>query len=64
METTTITRTHHLAFRLSLALPVCGSNDGGGLLLDPDRVTCEDCRRICGLGPKPLSWDEAYDLVR
>lgn len=45
METTTI---HHLALRLSTAVAICGSADER-LSLDADRVTCPDCRRICGL---------------
>jgi len=48
-----VTPTHHLAFRLSEAVPICGSGDGGGLSLEADKVTCEQCRRICELGPLP-----------
>lgn len=48
METTTI---HHAAFRMAEALAICGAAGSGELSLDADRVTCPDCRRICGLGP-------------
>lgn len=41
---------HHLAMRRSLAVAVCGADhDDEGLSLDPQRVTCTVCRRICGL---------------
>jgi hypothetical protein len=45
--------THHLAMRRSLAVPLCGRDDGGGLSLDADNVTCAECRRTAGLGPEP-----------
>jgi len=45
--------THHLAFRLSEAVPLCGATDDEGLSLDPDKVVCAACRRIAELGPLP-----------
>lgn len=41
---------HHLAFRLSEAVPICGHTlTGDGLSLEADKVTCGLCRRICEL---------------
>jgi len=45
--------THHLAMCLSVAVPLCGRDDGEGLSLDADKVKCEECRRIAELGPLP-----------
>jgi hypothetical protein len=45
---------HHLAFRMSEAVPICGQTlTGDGLSLEADKVTCERCRRICELGEPP-----------
>jgi hypothetical protein len=46
---------HHLAFRKADAVPICGSADGGELSLAPERIGCEACRRIVGLGPLEVS---------
>ena len=44
---------HHLAFRMSDAVPICGqTKTGDGLSLESDKVTCPECRHICELGPR------------
>lgn len=52
--------THHLAFRLSDAVAICGSADTD-LSLDADKITCVDCRRICGLAPICVGCNEVHD---
>lgn len=51
---------HHLAFRGTREVSICGSGDGGELSLSSKRITCEECRRICELGP--LTPEESFAL--
>lgn len=53
---------HHMAFRLSLALPICGA-DSECMTLETRRVTCGPCRRIVGAGAGPAPADEGDDLL-